>query len=127
MPNLRRFVCSAARIRGLVALFWIVPGAYAPDRRPQPSISAGVEVFMLPLAPQASAERATVSEAIPSAWKFDFGPGAIATGYTRVMPQNIYNRESGFGFEPGSQIACINRGGKDSLRTDFCTSDKPFY
>ena len=60
-------------------------------------------------------------------WKFDFGPGALATGYTRVMPQNLYIREAGFGFEPGSPIACINRGGRDPARSDFCTSDKPFY
>lgn len=43
------------------------------------------------------------------------------------MPQTIYTRETGYGFEPGSQIACINRGGKDLSRSDFCTSDKPFY
>jgi lysophospholipase L1-like esterase len=59
--------------------------------------------------------------------KFDFGPGALMPGYQRVMPQNIYNREAGFGFEPGAQIACINRDSKDPLRTDFCTSDQPFY
>ena len=62
-----------------------------------------------------------------SSWKFDFGPGAVADGYKQVTPQSIYSRESGFGFEPGSQIACINRGGKDPLRSDFCTSEKPFY
>ena len=62
-----------------------------------------------------------------SQWKFDFGPGDVAPGYTRVMPQNIYSRDAGFGFEPGSQIACINRSGKDPLRSDFCTSDHPFF
>ena len=43
------------------------------------------------------------------------------------MPQNIYTRETGYGFEPGSQVVCINRSNKDSLRGDFCTNDKPFY
>ena len=71
--------------------------------------------------------RAQSKPAIPFIRKFDFGPGAIAPGYQRVMPQNIYSRESGFGFEPGAQITCIDRGGKDSLRSDFCTSEKPFY
>jgi len=61
------------------------------------------------------------------AWRFDFGPGALTPGYQRVMPQNTYNRSAGFGFEPGGQIACQDRGGKDMLRSDFCTSDKPFY
>src|SRR5215468_9715817 len=49
-------------------------------------------------------------------WKFDFGPGALAPGYKRVMPQDIYNRETGFGFEPGPQIVCMNRDSKDPLR-----------
>ena len=43
------------------------------------------------------------------------------------MPGNAYNRETGYGFEPGPQIACIDRGGKDPIRSDFCTSDQPFY
>ena len=60
-------------------------------------------------------------------WKFDFGPGPVAPGYKQVMPQNIYTRETGYGFEPGSQVVCINRGGKDSLRGDICTNEKPFY
>lgn len=84
---------------------------------------------MLPLASRAHAHRAprSASRLSSSSWKFDFGPGEVAPGYTRVMPQNIYNREAGFGFEPGSQIACINRGGKDLLKGDFCTGEKPFY
>jgi lysophospholipase L1-like esterase len=86
-----------------------------------------VEVFTLPLAPQANTHSFTLSETPSSAWKFDFGPGTLSPGYTRVTPQNIYNRPAGFGFEPGSQIACINRSGKDPLRSDFCTSDKPIY
>ena len=60
-------------------------------------------------------------------WKFDFGPGAIAPGYQQVMPQNIYSREAGFGFEPGAQITCVNRKSKDASRDGFCTSETPFY
>jgi lysophospholipase L1-like esterase len=64
---------------------------------------------------------------LANTWKFDFGPGQLAPGFKRVMPQDIYSRETGFGFEPGAQISCTNRDGKDPLRTDFCTSEKPFY
>ena len=60
-------------------------------------------------------------------WKFDFGPGAVAAGYKQVMPQNIYSREAGFGFEPGAQINCVSRKAGDALRGDFCTSDTPFF
>jgi len=59
--------------------------------------------------------------------KFDFGPGDVAADYEQVMPQNIYDRETGFGFEPGTQITCISRPGKDALRDDFCTSETPFF
>lgn len=59
--------------------------------------------------------------------RFDFGPGKVAPGYTKVMPENVYSKEAGFGFEPGSAIACQDRGTRDALRSDFCTSDKPFY
>jgi lysophospholipase L1-like esterase len=59
--------------------------------------------------------------------KFDFGPGAVAAGYKQVMPQNIYDHETGFGFEPGAQVTCVGRKGKDALRDDFCTSETPFF
>ena len=58
--------------------------------------------------------------------KFDFGPGKVASGFTQVLAGTIYTRELGYGFEPGANISCVDRGG-DSLRRDLCTSDKPFY
>ena len=60
-------------------------------------------------------------------YKFDFGPGKVAPGYTPVTPANVYTKESGFGFEPGALIVCQVRKHKDPLRSDFCTSDRPFY
>jgi len=60
-------------------------------------------------------------------YKFDFGPGKVAPGYTQVLPANVYTRETGFGFEPGATIVCQDRHTKDALRSDFCTSEKPFY
>src|SRR5262252_919717 len=72
--------------------------------------------------PQAQPRPATAA-----ALKFDFGPGALAPGYKRVTSQDIYSRETGFGFEPGAAISCLNRNDKDPLREDFCTSEKPFF
>jgi lysophospholipase L1-like esterase len=60
-------------------------------------------------------------------YQFDFGPGKIAPGYTQVLPTTVYSKELGYGFEPGAVVSCLDRGGKDALRSDFCTSDKPFY
>lgn len=62
-----------------------------------------------------------------SFWRFDFGYGAVTKGYKQVLPENIYNREAGFGFEPGSEVTCINRSGNDAFRDGFCTSTRPFY
>jgi len=60
-------------------------------------------------------------------FKFDFGPGTVAPGYIPVISDQFYTRERGFGFEPGAKVSCLDRGGKDPVRRDFCTSDKPFY
>lgn len=59
--------------------------------------------------------------------KFDFGPGKVAPGYKQVLASSLYNREQGYGFEPGATVICVDRGGNDALRGDLCTSDKPFY
>ena len=132
-----------------------IPLRSSPGRGPEPRISIGVEVLRPPSAPRtvntiffpslvliefslalallttatikiAGSQPAPAPKALP-AWKFDFGPGDLAPGYKRVMPQDIYSRETGFGFEPGAQVSCGSRKGKDLLRTDFCTSAKPFY
>lgn len=59
--------------------------------------------------------------------KFDFGSGKTAKGFRQVSATDLYSKEKGFGFEPGASVNCIDREGKDALRSDFCTSDKPFY
>src|ERR1700748_2206979 len=67
------------------------------------------------------------AQTVPTRLKFDFGPGKVQPGYTQVTETTIYSKERGYGFEPGSTISCIDRGGKDALRGDLCTSDKPFF
>jgi lysophospholipase L1-like esterase len=59
--------------------------------------------------------------------RFDFGPGRLKPGHTRVLPSNVYTKEAGYGFEPGAAVRCEDRGGGDALRADFCTADQPFY
>ncbi|HEX8774111.1 MAG TPA: rhamnogalacturonan acetylesterase [Pyrinomonadaceae bacterium] len=60
-------------------------------------------------------------------WRFDFGPGRVAAGYRQVLATTVYSKETGYGFEPGAEIQCVDRGGRDDLRSDLCASDKPFY
>lgn len=59
--------------------------------------------------------------------RFDFGPGKAASGHIQVTQDQVYSRERGYGFEPGAKISCFDRGGANPLRSDFCTSDKPFF
>lgn len=58
---------------------------------------------------------------------FDFGIGKTAKGYTKVLPSQQFNYKTGFGFSSDAEMIGINRGGKDLLRGDYCTSSKPFY
>jgi len=63
----------------------------------------------------------------PAALKFDFGPGKVAPGYTQVLQTTIYSKDIGYGFEPDSSVSCVDRGGRDALRSDLCRSDQPFF
>jgi len=60
-------------------------------------------------------------------WKFDFGPGKVAPGYIQILADTVYSKELGYGFEPGAKVTCLDRGGKNALRSDFCASNQPFY
>ena len=60
-------------------------------------------------------------------YKFDFGQGKVASGYTQVVWETIYSQKLGYGFEPGSHIISINRHTENELTGDLCTSSEPFY
>lgn len=62
-----------------------------------------------------------------TSFQFDFGPGRIEPGYTRVLPATTYTESLGYGFDPGSQVTGVDRGGDDALRGDFCTGAQPFF
>src|ERR1044071_7616224 len=68
-----------------------------------------------------------LAQADQTNFKFDFGSGKAAPGYTKVTASTNYSKEQGYGFDFGSAVAEIDRGGKDLLKADFITSDKPFY
>lgn len=57
-----------------------------------------------------------------SIYKFAFGTKAPA-GYTLVSPNDLYSDERGYGFEPGSAIHEVTRGGNSG----FVTADQPFF
>jgi fibronectin type 3 domain-containing protein len=51
-------------------------------------------------------------------YKFTFGAGKVPSDYTKVEPGTIYDKEHGYGFEPGSDLKATETS---------VTSDKPFY
>jgi lysophospholipase L1-like esterase len=68
----------------------------------------------------------TAKEQFGQVYKFDFGSGKSASGYIQITPQSIFNYKTGYGFDQGSVVESIDRGG-DALTGDFITSNKPFY
>ena len=63
----------------------------------------------------------------PATWRFSFGPGKVTPGYTQVLPATVYSTETGYGFDLGSVVTGVDRGGDDAERAHFVTSDRPFF
>jgi lysophospholipase L1-like esterase len=87
--------------------------------RPRPLLIIAFAATLLLATPRAQAADPT--------FKFDFGPGKVQPGYIQILPATTYTKDRGYGFEPGAKITGIDRSGDDALRTDFCTSDQPFF
>jgi lysophospholipase L1-like esterase len=68
----------------------------------------------------------TAKEQFGQVYKFDFGSGKSAPGYIQITPQTTFNYKTGYGFDQGSVVESIDRGG-DALTGDFITANKPFY
>ncbi len=73
------------------------------------------------------AQAIALAAANQTEFKFDFGSGQAATGWTKVPPTAKHTKESGYGFDLDSKADAISRGGKDALRGDFVTSARPFF
>ncbi|MDP9173455.1 MAG: rhamnogalacturonan acetylesterase [Planctomycetota bacterium] len=58
--------------------------------------------------------------------KFSFS-SAGAPGYVQVAPTAQYSDTTGYGFEPGSKVTIVDRGGSEALRSGYVTSDHPFF
>ena len=68
---------------------------------------------------------AVAAQAGEGHWRFDFGSGAAARGYQKVLPDAAFAREAGYGFEPGAALHGVIRN-RHALRGDFITGDGPF-
>lgn len=52
-------------------------------------------------------------------YRFDFGNGAGAEGYTQVAEPIAYTSEAGYGFTDPSQVTMTDRDGDDAVRSDY--------
>ncbi|PTN10452.1 rhamnogalacturonan acetylesterase [Mangrovibacterium marinum] len=59
--------------------------------------------------------------------KFDFGSGAVHSGFTEVNAQSVYTPENGFGIVSASPVKAETGEGECNLTNDWVTSDAPFY
>ena len=66
------------------------------------------------LLPAASGAGITASAAQTS-WKFDFGAGGTASGYTGVTASDSYNASRGYGFSSGTDVANVAASGTGAL------------
>jgi lysophospholipase L1-like esterase len=71
----------------------------------------------------ADAAQPALSQPGAAVFKFDFGAGETAAGYTQVLPTTAYSGEQGYGFEPGSAVESVDRDGDDPLCSDFVTAE----
>jgi lysophospholipase L1-like esterase len=60
-------------------------------------------------------------------FKFDFGSGTVADGYTKITPTTKFSPALGYGIDSGT-VAFVDRGGSDALRGDYLTTtDELFF
>lgn len=60
-------------------------------------------------------------------FKFDFGTGNPAKGFTKVTPETVFGPGKNFGFDFDSKTSAVVRDDKNKPASDYITSDKPFY
>ena len=68
---------------------------------------------------------------VPVEFRFDFGPGKAADGYTLVQADTVYSSEKGYGFDLGPKpvgVAADSTIARDPLTDGFVTTtEAPFF
>ena len=62
-----------------------------------------------------------------SARNFDFGSGPVKEGFEHITEKTIYTNSKGFGLIPSGEIISGKNSAKDPLKSDYISSNKPFY
>ncbi len=61
----------------------------------------------------------------PTSFHFDFGPGVVKPGHVQVLPEMVYSKERGFGFEPGASLKSVSKSDGSQARSCIA-SNRPF-
>jgi lysophospholipase L1-like esterase len=64
---------------------------------------------------------------VKNSFKFDFGMGTAAAGYTLVTPQSVYSDAAGYGFINAADTKAVAVNNKKSVTADYITSTNPFF
>jgi lysophospholipase L1-like esterase len=67
------------------------------------------------------------ASAVKGPWRFDFGPGAVAPGFVRVVEETRYSADRSYGFDLDSIVECFDRGGSAESDRDLCRSSGSFF
>ncbi len=88
----------------------------------------GLALTVCTLALFAGLPSARAADSAPGDLRFSFGP-APAPGFTRVRPDQGYDDRRGFGFDLGSKVTVVDRGGADPLHAGYATgwAGRPFF
>ncbi len=60
-------------------------------------------------------------------YRFDFGDGHAASGYTTVTTTTAYSAAQGYGFLQTDGLTALRRNNSKKITADFITANKPFF
>ncbi|MEO5682339.1 MAG: rhamnogalacturonan acetylesterase [Chitinophagaceae bacterium] len=62
-----------------------------------------------------------------TSFRFSFGIGKTVKGFIPITPATAFSYETGYGFDRGSVVEAVERGGRNPLTAAYITASKPFY
>ncbi|MDP9700212.1 fibronectin type 3 domain-containing protein [Paenibacillus intestini] len=83
--------------------------------------SLGWGAFYGTTAVSAAAPDSAVDTGETTVYRYDFGSGVVAEGYTGVGADAVYTSERGYGFADASKVTVQDRGTSDPIKSDFAT------
>ncbi len=82
-------------------------------------VCAVVGISLFAAGPVFGARGAAAAPPAPVELKFDFSTDPAQAGFTKVAPTAVYSADTGYGYEPGAQVATGDNG-------NTTTSERPF-